>query len=92
MNRIAAYAIGNFDLFYAIPVTQDILMILRELLQISKGQTMVQASGLMKGKRGVIMGVANDRSIAWGIARAVAAQGGDNGMQGHGDLRSGRVA
>jgi enoyl-[acyl-carrier protein] reductase I len=31
--------------------------------------------GLMEGKRGLIMGVANDHSIAWGIARAVAAQG-----------------
>ena len=30
---------------------------------------------LMAGKRGLIMGVANDRSIAWGIARAVAGQG-----------------
>lgn len=29
----------------------------------------------MAGKRGLIMGVANDRSIAWGIAQAVAAQG-----------------
>ena len=29
----------------------------------------------MKGKRGLIMGVANDRSIAWGIARAMAAEG-----------------
>ena len=30
---------------------------------------------LMKGKRGLIMGVANDHSIAWGIARALAGQG-----------------
>jgi enoyl-[acyl-carrier protein] reductase I len=30
---------------------------------------------LMAGKRGLVMGVANDRSIAWGIARAVAEQG-----------------
>jgi enoyl-[acyl-carrier protein] reductase I len=30
---------------------------------------------LMRGKRGVIMGVANDRSLAWGIASACAAQG-----------------
>lgn len=30
--------------------------------------------GLMHGKRGLIMGVANDHSIAWGIARALAAQ------------------
>jgi enoyl-[acyl-carrier protein] reductase I len=30
---------------------------------------------LMQGRRGLVMGVANDHSIAWGIARAVAAQG-----------------
>ena len=30
---------------------------------------------LMDGKRGLVMGVANDRSIAWGIARALAAEG-----------------
>ena len=30
---------------------------------------------LMAGKRGLIMGVANDRSIAWGIARALAEHG-----------------
>jgi enoyl-[acyl-carrier protein] reductase I len=32
-------------------------------------------SGLMSGKRGLVMGVANDHSIAWGIARRLAAQG-----------------
>ena len=32
-------------------------------------------SGVMAGKRGLIMGVANERSIAWGIAAAAAAQG-----------------
>ncbi|MFO1184648.1 MAG: enoyl-ACP reductase FabI [Bauldia sp.] len=31
--------------------------------------------GLMKGKRGLIMGVANDHSIAWGIAQAAATAG-----------------
>ncbi len=30
---------------------------------------------LMKGKRGLVMGVANERSIAWGCARALAAEG-----------------
>ncbi|MDE0588643.1 enoyl-ACP reductase [Halocynthiibacter sp. C4] len=30
---------------------------------------------LMKGKRGLVMGVANERSIAWGIAKAMAAEG-----------------
>ncbi|HIP80737.1 MAG TPA: SDR family oxidoreductase, partial [Kiloniellaceae bacterium] len=32
-------------------------------------------AGLMAGKRGLIMGVANDHSIAWGIAKALHAQG-----------------
>src|SRR5271165_2316407 len=32
-------------------------------------------SGLMQGKRGLIMGVANDHSIAWGIAKTLAAHG-----------------
>jgi enoyl-[acyl-carrier protein] reductase I len=32
-------------------------------------------AGLMQGKRGLIMGVANERSIAWGIAKAMADQG-----------------
>ncbi len=35
----------------------------------------MSGTGLMAGKRGLIMGVANDRSIAWGIARAAAEQG-----------------
>ena len=38
---------------------------------------MTAGNGLMAGKRGLVMGVANDRSIAWGIAKAVAAQGAD---------------
>ncbi len=36
--------------------------------------------GLMKGKRGLIMGVANDRSIAWGIAQALARSGRGTGL------------
>ncbi|MDF3034060.1 MAG: enoyl-ACP reductase [Alphaproteobacteria bacterium] len=32
-------------------------------------------TGLMAGKRGVIMGVANDHSLAWGITKSLAAQG-----------------
>jgi enoyl-[acyl-carrier protein] reductase I len=36
---------------------------------------MSQNSGLMQGKRGVILGVANNRSIAWGIAKACHAAG-----------------
>ena len=33
------------------------------------------ANGLMQGKRGLIMGLANDKSIAWGIAKALSEQG-----------------
>ena len=36
---------------------------------------MSDSNGLMAGKRGLIMGVANERSIAWGIARSMAAAG-----------------
>ncbi len=35
----------------------------------------MSATQLMEGKRGLIMGVANNRSIAWGIAKACAEQG-----------------
>jgi len=46
---------------------------------------------LMAGKRGLIMGVANDRSIAWGIARAIAAQGGEVAFTYQGDALEKRV-
>ena len=36
---------------------------------------MSQAVPLMAGKKGLIIGIANDRSLAWGIAKAVAAHG-----------------
>ena len=36
---------------------------------------MTDGSGLLAGKRGLVMGVANDKSIAWGAARACAGQG-----------------
>lgn len=40
---------------------------------------------LLAGKRGLIMGVANDRSIAWGIARVLAGQGADLAFTYQGD-------
>ena len=33
------------------------------------------SDGIMAGKRGLIMGLANNRSIAWGIAKALSDQG-----------------
>jgi enoyl-[acyl-carrier protein] reductase I len=46
---------------------------------------------LMAGKRGLIMGVANDRSIAWGIAKAVHAQGAELGFTFQGEALGKRV-
>ncbi len=42
-------------------------------------------TGLMQGKRGLIMGVANDHSIAWGIAQQLAAQGAELAFTYQGD-------
>jgi enoyl-[acyl-carrier protein] reductase I len=46
---------------------------------------------LMAGKRGLVMGVANDRSIAWGIARACAAQGAEVAFTYQGEALEKRV-
>ncbi|MGO9769745.1 MAG: enoyl-ACP reductase FabI [Roseiarcus sp.] len=48
-------------------------------------------SGLMSGKRGLVMGVANDHSIAWGIAQALAAQGAELGFTYQGEALGKRV-
>ena len=47
--------------------------------------------GLLKGKRGLIMGVANKRSIAWGIAQACAQAGADLALTYQGDALKKRV-
>ena len=47
--------------------------------------------GLMQGKRGLIMGVANDHSIAWGIARTLAAHGATLGFTYQGEALGKRV-
>ncbi|WP_303730243.1 enoyl-ACP reductase FabI [Paracoccus solventivorans] len=49
------------------------------------------AMGLMAGRRGLIMGLANDKSMAWGIARAVAAQGAELAFSYQGDALKKRV-
>ncbi|MBF9044852.1 SDR family oxidoreductase [Rhodobacterales bacterium HKCCE4037] len=46
---------------------------------------------LMKGKRGLIMGVANDRSIAWGIAKALHAEGAELAFSYQGEAFGKRV-
>ena len=48
-------------------------------------------NGIMNGKRGIIMGVANDRSIAWGIAAALAKEGAELAFTYQGDALEKRV-
>ncbi len=50
------------------------------------------SAGLLAGKRGLIMGVANDHSIAWGIAQQAASQGASLAFTYQGDAFGRRVA
>ncbi|MEX0408957.1 enoyl-ACP reductase FabI [Aquibium sp. LZ166] len=52
---------------------------------------MATGNGLMAGKRGLIMGIANNRSIAWGIAKACADQGAELALTYQGDAFKKRV-
>jgi enoyl-[acyl-carrier protein] reductase I len=49
------------------------------------------ATGLMQGKRGLVMGVANDHSIAWGIAKTLAAHGAELAFTYQGEALGKRV-
>src|SRR5262245_57183282 len=62
----------------------------RQMSALEAG-TAVPTGTLMQGKRGLIMGVANNRSIAWGIAKAVAAQGAALAFTFQGDALKKRV-
>ncbi|MDX3810562.1 MAG: SDR family oxidoreductase, partial [Bosea sp. (in: a-proteobacteria)] len=48
-------------------------------------------ANLLKGKRGLVMGVANNRSIAWGIAKAAADAGAELAFTYQGDALKKRV-
>jgi len=52
---------------------------------------MAEATQLMRGKRGLVMGVANDHSIAWGIARTLAANGAELAFTYQGDAQAKRL-
>ena len=52
---------------------------------------MNNSQGLMAGKRGLVMGVANNRSIAWGIAKACADQGAELALTYQGEALKKRV-
>lgn len=49
------------------------------------------SSGVLAGKRGLIMGVANDKSIAWGIAQSAAREGAELAFSYQGDVLEKRV-
>ena len=57
----------------------------------SEDSTAPVVGNLMKGKRGLIMGVANDRSIAWGIASVLASQGAELAFTYQGEALQKRV-
>ncbi|MDB5511869.1 MAG: short-chain dehydrogenase/reductase [Enterovirga sp.] len=50
-----------------------------------------EVTGLLQGKRGLVMGVANDHSIAWGIARTLAAHGAELAFTYQGEALGKRV-
>ena len=52
---------------------------------------MADMSGLMKGKRGLVMGVANDHSIAWGIARILSRHGAEIAFTYQGEAQAKRL-
>ena len=54
-------------------------------------EKMPEISGLMRGKRGLITGVANQRSLAWGIAKACHAYGAELAFTYQGDALRKRV-
>ena len=49
------------------------------------------STGLMAGKRGLIMGLANDKSIAWGIAKTLADHGAEMAFSYQGEALKKRV-
>ena len=54
-------------------------------------QTAAMSSNILAGKRGLVMGVANNRSIAWGIAKAARAAGAELAFTYQGDALEKRV-
>ena len=52
---------------------------------------MAETQGLMTGKRGLVMGVANDHSIAWGIAQMLASQGAEIAFTYQGEAQAKRL-
>jgi len=56
-----------------------------------KGEGEMAEAKLMQGKRGLVMGVANDHSIAWGIARMLASHGAEIAFTYQGEAQAKRL-
>jgi len=71
--------------------TDNIIRRIKNMTTTMSDDQPVLKGNLMKGKKGLIMGVANDRSIAWGIASALAAQGAELAFTYQGEALERRV-
>lgn len=60
-------------------------------IKLAEDMTTIPQGNLMKGKKGLIMGVANNKSLAWGISQAVSAQGAELAFTYQGDALKKRV-
>jgi len=61
------------------------------MTETQEKESSVPAGTLMRGKRGLIMGVANDKSLAWGISQYLAAQGAELAFTFQGEALEKRV-
>jgi enoyl-[acyl-carrier protein] reductase I len=62
-----------------------------ELAGVSRAVATYGVTGLMAGKRGLVMGIANERSIAWGITQSLSAAGAEMAFTYQGDAFGKRV-
>ena len=76
---------------YAIPPPHGIIAFGTDGKTNMAGSNGASAGTLMAGKRGLVMGVANNRSIAWGISRALADQGAEVALTYQGEALKKRV-
>jgi hypothetical protein len=61
-------------------------------MSMPEGPAAGGGGGLMRGKRGLVMGVANDHSIAWGIAKTLSEHGAELAFSYQGEAFGKRIA
>jgi enoyl-[acyl-carrier protein] reductase I len=83
--------VRNGEAIYAQGDVNGSLRFARNDIMASGAEMTSAATGLMAGKRGLVMGVANDHSIAWGIAKTLADHGAALAFTYQGDALGKRV-